>query len=380
MGQDLDNPTDWAGDGPPEARPAKVPPKSGRGVPVEIINKDGSSKDKVSLASKDEFVRKEGDNERNPENDIVAAARLALRVEGLRPSNKARAMVARLPGAVIMRRALAALRDDTQDEVSLAAASGSKAAAQATLHDGMKPDEEADFGANWQAKKGGHTSKEAGRATKRKCGGTHSLQVLTPMRRPTLRPTGRPKRGLLEWRGRLGQQEEGQSRGPPKGWDMQPPSVDGVVWFHRGKNQGKTGQGGSTANFLLAPRKAGDPHAEAWLQAERDHKEAAHAGAHRKTNHVAHQGGGMRSPQLLMALFGSTVGKNQGKTGQSGSAAVFLPDTGTQYEKETTIAQGARAPRHRLSLAASAKDEDPPNNAGMAKLGQNMSVLGTMAA
>jgi hypothetical protein len=171
----------------------------------------------------------------------------------------------------------------------------------------------------------------------------------------------------------------------------------------------------------------------AWLQAGRDRKEAAHAATQRKTNHAAHQGGGTCTPQVLTALSGSTVGKNQGKTGQGVraanfllaprkspyaahqgggthdppelapfsfvalygppavakpqgktgqgvSAAGFLPATGTQYEKEAAIAQGARGPSHRLSLAASAKDEDPPNDAGMAKLGQNMSVPGTTAA
>ncbi len=95
-----------------------------------------------------------------------------------------------------------------------------------------------------------------------------------------------------------------------------------------GENQGKTGQGRSAANFLLAPRKAEDPHAEAWLawlQAGRDRKEAAHAAAHRKTNHAAHQGGGTRTPQVFTALSGSTVGKNQGKTGQGISTANFLP-------------------------------------------------------
>ncbi len=33
-GQDPDDPTDQAGNGLPEARPAKVPPKSGRSVPA----------------------------------------------------------------------------------------------------------------------------------------------------------------------------------------------------------------------------------------------------------------------------------------------------------------------------------------------------------
>ncbi len=116
-GQDRDNPADRAGEGLPEARPAKVPPKSGRGVPVEIVNEDDSSGDEVSLASKDEFASEEGDDKRNPDKDIAAAARLALGVKGLRPSDKARAAVTRLPGTVIVQRALAALRNNTNDEV-----------------------------------------------------------------------------------------------------------------------------------------------------------------------------------------------------------------------------------------------------------------------
>jgi hypothetical protein len=74
-----------------------VPPKSRHGVPVKIVNEDGSSGDKVSLASEDKFASKEGGDERNPDEDIAAAARLALGVEGLWPSNKARAVVAKLP-------------------------------------------------------------------------------------------------------------------------------------------------------------------------------------------------------------------------------------------------------------------------------------------
>jgi hypothetical protein len=129
VGQEPEDPADRAGDGLPEARSAKVPPKSGCGVPVEIINEDSSSGDEVSLTNKDEFASKEGDDKRDLDEDIAAAARLALGVEGLRPSDKARAAVARLPGAVIVQRALAALRDGTNDEASLAAVSNSKAAA-----------------------------------------------------------------------------------------------------------------------------------------------------------------------------------------------------------------------------------------------------------
>jgi hypothetical protein len=140
---------------------------------------------------------------------------------------------------------------------------------------------------------------------------------------------------------------------------VHPPSVDGIVWFHRGKKSGKTGQGISAANFLPAPRKS--PYA-------------------------AHQGGGTRDPPELApfssaALYGPPmVAKPQGKTGQGVSAAGFLPATGTQYKKEAAIAKGARGPSHRLSLAALAKDKDPPNDARMAKLGQNMLVPGTRPA
>ncbi len=201
-GQDPDDPADWAGDGLPEARPAKVPPKSGHGVPVEIVNKDGSSGDEVSLANKDEFASKEGDNKRDPDKDIAATAQLALGVEGLRPSNEARATVARLPGAVIVQRVLAALRDGTDDEASLATTSNSKALAQATLRDGMEPNKEADFKANWQAKKGGHTREVAGRATKRKSnhaahqgGGTRSPQVLMTNEEADFKANWQAKKG-----------------------------------------------------------------------------------------------------------------------------------------------------------------------------------------
>jgi hypothetical protein len=272
-GQDPDDPADRAGERLPQARPAKVPPKNRRGVPVNIVNKDGLSRDEVSLASKDEFASKEGDDEHDPDEDIAAAARLALGVKGLRPSDEARAAAARLLGAVIVQRALAALHNNTDDEASSAAASNSKAAAQATLRDGVEPNEEAGFEANWQAKKGGHTREEAGRATKRK-----------------------------------------PNHVPPQGGGMRGPQVLTAD---------------EEANFeARAPRKARDPHAEAWLawlQARRDHKEAAHAAAQRKTNHAAYQGGGTCSPKVLTALFGSTVGKNQGKTRQGVNAANFLP-------------------------------------------------------
>jgi hypothetical protein len=284
---------------------------------------------------------------------------------------------------------LAALRKDTDDEAS------SAAAAQVTLHNAVKPDDEAKVGANWQSRRDGPTRKEAGRVTKRKSHhpGGPSPQVLTANEDDNVTANWQTKerghpREEASWATK-------QKANPVahQGSGMRSPQVlTASFGSTAGTNQGRTGQRESAANFFLAPRKAGD--AEAWVQAEKAHKEATHAAAQRKTNHSANQGGGTRSPQAT-ALFGSTVENFQGKTGQRGSAANFFPAprkgrraesfllaTGTPYKKEAT-AQGTRVPSHRVSVAASAgprKDEYPPNNAGMAKLGQNMLVPGTTAA
>jgi hypothetical protein len=255
-GQDPHNPANWAGDG---LCLANVTPKIGRGVPartafgghslpVKIVN--GSSRDKASFARKAKFASKEEDDEGDPDKDIVTAARFAL---GVVPSDKAWAAAARLPGAVVVRRALAALRDNTNNEASLAATSDSKAAAQATLATALNLTRKPSLGSTGRPKREGHMRKEAGRATKRKSHhpGGPSPQVLTADKDADI---------AANW-----QAEEG-----------------------------------------------GHPSGEAsWA-------------TKRKANHMAHQGGGTRSPQLSMALFGPTKGKNQGRTGQRGSAAFFF--------------------------------------------------------
>ncbi len=160
-------------------------------------------------------------------------ARFAL---GVAPSNKAWAAAARLPGTIVVQKVLAALRNNTDKEASLAATSDSKAAAQATLRNCGEPEEEAEFGANRQAKREGHTRKEAGRVTKRKSHhpGGPTPQVLTADKDANVAANWQAKEGGPEWRGRLGHQEEGQPRVPPGRWNMQPPRVDGVVRpYHR---------------------------------------------------------------------------------------------------------------------------------------------------
>ena len=54
--------------------------------------------------------------------------------------------------------------------------------------------------------------------------------------------------------------------------------------------------------------------AEAWVQAKRGYKDAPYVVTQKKPNHMAHQGGGTHSPQVLTALselaalFGPTAG------------------------------------------------------------------------
>ncbi len=51
-----------------------------------------------------------------PDNDIMAAAQFALGVKGRMLDDKARAVLESLPGAKVVRRALAALQDNTNKE------------------------------------------------------------------------------------------------------------------------------------------------------------------------------------------------------------------------------------------------------------------------
>ncbi len=120
-----------------------VPPRAGAASPLRSSTKMARAGTRSPFVSKDKFASKEGDDERDPDEDIAAAARLALKVEGLWPSNEARAAVAKLPARRNRVEGAVALRKNTDNEASLAAASSSKVAAQATLCNGVEPDEEA---------------------------------------------------------------------------------------------------------------------------------------------------------------------------------------------------------------------------------------------
>jgi hypothetical protein len=105
-----------------------------------------------------------------------------------------------------------------------------------------------------------------------------------------------------------------------------------------------------------APKATQVEDAEAWVQA----KESPYAAAQKKPNHLAHQGGGMRSPLGrttllgLAALFGpATSSKNKGKTGQGVSAANFSPASQTPTHAAHQ-GSGTRSPQGLAALLSGA--------------------------
>jgi hypothetical protein len=62
------------------------------------------------------MIRGDGGTGTRPDDNVTGAAQLALGFEGRMPNNKVRAAFEGLPRAKVVRRALAALRDDTDDK------------------------------------------------------------------------------------------------------------------------------------------------------------------------------------------------------------------------------------------------------------------------
>jgi hypothetical protein len=163
-----------------------------------------------------------------------------------------------------VRWALAALHKDTNNEASLALA------AQATICNDIKFDKGSEVGSNWHAKQGNHKD-DTSRATKQEAYRTAD--------------------------------QGGGMRGP----------------------QVLTADEETDVGTNLQANKGGNPSEQVGWAAKRnaDHKSTAQTAAQRKANHVAHRGGGRRSPQVLTALSGTTAGTQRG-TIQRGSAANFF--------------------------------------------------------
>jgi hypothetical protein len=138
--------------------------------------------------------------------------------------------------------------------------SSSASAAQATIGDNIEFNEKLEAGANWHAKQGDPKDAASG-ATKQETHRTRGPQVLTANEETDV--------------GTNWQANQGSDPSEQVGW--------------------------------AAKRSA-------------DHKSAAQVAAQRKSNHVAHRGGGRHSPQVSTVWCGTTAG-TQGRTGQHVSAA-----------------------------------------------------------
>jgi hypothetical protein len=112
---------------------------------------------------------------------------------------------------------------------------------------------------------------------------------------------------------------------------------------------------------------------------------STYVAAHRTTHHAAH---GMHDRQGLPALFGLAAEENfQGKTGQRGSAANFLPSKERQYKQEAVCAHGVGGQSNHpwdSDENSEASDAlggtvDTTNHAAMRVLAENRSAHGTMA-
>ncbi len=103
------------------------------GIKIASIDKDNSDNDKiacvgttkpallqalVAAAVRGKVGARRGDGGAGmcPDNGVAAAARFSLGVKRRMPDDKAGAALESLPGAEVVRRALAALRDDTDKE------------------------------------------------------------------------------------------------------------------------------------------------------------------------------------------------------------------------------------------------------------------------
>jgi hypothetical protein len=92
--------------------------------------------------------------------------------------------------------------------------------------------------------------------------------------------------------------------------------------------------------------RVGNPQATTGAPTKWDNEKAAHVAArgathhaaHGATHHAAHGKSDRQGLPALPALFGSTAEKNfQGKTGQHGSAANFLPAQERQHKKRLLL-------------------------------------------
>ena len=190
------------------------------------------------------------------DNNVAAGARLALGFEGHMPNNAARDAFEGFPGVEVVRRALAALRDDTNNEDE--PGNDDKEDGLVVTQDNDTEDNETLGGKAPKVQQG------SGREAHQKTHEEADAQMGLGRRGregpgPQGQASGR-RRGLGAGQGGLlcGRSEEAQPRGPPGRWDAQSPGADSVAWLggivwacHKRQNKGENRTGRKRCQFFI---------------------------------------------------------------------------------------------------------------------------------
>jgi hypothetical protein len=313
-----DRTNQWPYGGHRKAEAPKVPVKGGRSIKIASLNKDDLEHDEIARvgATKSALLRastaaairgKVGANRGDggagmyPDDGVTAAAKLAPGAKGRMPNDKARAALKSLTGAKVVRRALAALRDNTDEEEEQDDNNEEEPSDDSDKHrfvvtqDNDTKDNETSGGEAPKVQQAGgqkahqQTHKEAHHLADRG-GGTFGLAL---------------------------DGKDGKTRGSkarPGSWAINkdinawaPEARQGSLALDASKSHRKTNEvahhpaywGSGMHRRALegedekdwAPKATQVEDAEAWVQA----KEASYAAAQKKPNHAVHQGGEMRS-------------------------------------------------------------------------------------
>ncbi len=341
--EDRTNQRPYGGHGKAEA--PEVPAKGGRGIKIASHDEDdsddneiacvGATKPALLQASAAAAVRGEvGANRGNggagmyPDNGVAAAAKFVPGAKGSMPNDKARAALESFTGAEVVRRALAALRDDTDEEEE---------------QDNNNEEEPSNNG-----NEDGFVITQDNDTKDKETLGSEAPKVQQAGGRKAHQQTQKEAHHLAgRGGGTLGlalDGEDGKTRGSkarPGNWAINedinaraPEARQGSLALDASKSHRKINEAAHHPAYLgsgthrrasegedekdWAPKATQVEDAEAWVQAE----EASYAVAQKKPNHAAHQGGGTRSPPGRTALLGSAVlfgpatsSKIKGKTG-----------------------------------------------------------------
>jgi hypothetical protein len=268
-----------------------------------------------------------------PDDGVAAAARFVPRAKGRMPNDEARAALESLTGAEVVRRALAALRDDTDKEEEQDNNNEEEPSGKGD-NNGFIITQDDDSEDNETS--GGEAPKVQ-RASGRKA---HQQTHKEPPPSPT-GVTGRstwPRTARMEKPGtpRPGQDRHNRALEARHGsltldtstsHQKAKEAAHHPAYWGSGTHR-RASAGEVKKDWAFKAAQAED--AVAWVQV----KEASYA--QKKPNHAAHQGGGTRSPPGRTALLGlavlfgpATSSKNKGKIGQGISAANFLLATQT---------------------------------------------------